>query len=250
MDDQELEQIIQSMIDAGESEESIAAVIQEYPSQAVSQQGLSPETTAIPIAQTALRTARPVLAAVAGKVADGALNKAVRTTGRIAGGLAGGAAGAAIGNIAGPLGAISTGSTGAYVGGSVGHTLGHKLNTPIRAVAGAVANAAGTNKPLPVRGAFGKFKPGPLPAGRRLFDAFSKAVPGLSTALTGVGSALLAKDFYDKAVSGGFKDYSPYIDDNKEVERISPTPPTTPDLNDLPDDLKAEIIRLLAERAK
>lgn len=196
MDDTELTAIVQRMIDAGESEENIATVIQGYPGEQAQAatpaapevpSGPTPALAVVPATVTALNAVRPVTNYVAGKVASGAGSGLINAMGRVAGGAAGAGLGAGTGGVGGAFG-------GAALGGYAGGGIARQVQKPIRSLAGLVAESTSTAPAEQVispsvRSAAGKFMKGssklvdlPLPVGRRMVDAFGKMVPALDRA--------------------------------------------------------------------
>lgn len=227
MGDQELESIVQRMIDAGESEEAIASVIQSYPSAGVEQKSDVPLSAVLPTATLAAHTARPALNVIGSKIAGGALDSTVRTAGRLAGVIGGGTAGATLGGGM-SLPGLSMGYAGAHIGSSVGARTAGKLNTPIRAAGKLVADATSTARPLPVRGAAGRMVAGALPFGRRMFNTVSKFLPS-------VGNMSILSTLLDQQGDGAGLPHPELIQRNMDNPNV-------------PDDVKAEIQRILAER--
>lgn len=277
MDDQELTAIVQRMIDAGESEENIATVIQGYPKQSAAPEREVPPTrdpslssVAIPAAVVA-NEARPVLNAVGSKVAKGAGSGVLRVAGRVAGGTVGSMIGGGLGLTGGPVTGFGGAGIGMSVGGSAGNSLGRKAGVPLRAAGKFVADATGTFKNPAVRGAMGRFTPGALPPGRALVNAFGKAVPGIAD--TGVLSTLIDQqgdgaglphdqsdnmnnpdvpwatklNIHDILEARGQHAGLPQGQDTELPAQTAPSQ-QLPDLNTLSPEIRAQIIALLRGR--
>lgn len=185
----QLDAIVQKMEAAGESEDFIRAAIQDFQSKSAVEQPMAshepastPLSALIPPGVLALNYARPAANAIAGKLATGAGASAMKMGGRLVGGVAGAAAGGAIG---GPV----SGFGGSFIGGAAGGKVGSAISNALKPVGKFVAAATDTAKPLPVRGPAGRMVAGALPAGRRLVNALSEAVPGVGQA--GILSFLL-----------------------------------------------------------
>lgn len=242
-DDKELEGIVQRMIDAGESEENIATVIKEYDtvSPLASHESSTPISEVVPPAVLALSAVRPTTKYLAEKVAAGKTAPILRLAGRVIGGTAGAAAAGG-----GTLGIGSFG--GAAVGGYAGGEVMRKTQPYVKSAAKSLLAAADTAKPLPVRGAMGRMIPGAMPAGRKMFDAFSHAIPG-------IGNASIISMLLDQQGDGAGLPHDGRSQQNAEIEyrRIHPTgsdielPPDGPDI---PNDVRAMLMQEMLNRSR
>lgn len=197
-----IENIVQKMVDAGESDEDIGAVISEYKSLhgggvsgaphvgALSEKpselgGLNPGGSSASLTVPAMAgaaiagTARPALKYVAGKAAEGYGGALLKTAARVAGGAAGMSVGTALGS---PY-------AGSIAGYQLSGSLGRKLAQGVKTAGQVAETALDTAKPLPVRGPGGRMMKGPLPFGRATVDALDGIVPGIAN--VGILSSLL-----------------------------------------------------------